>query len=557
MLPWIVVITALACVATASAPFCQPSDSCWPTTAQWHDFNASISGSLIAVAPEGAPCYSGSPSCATIQAQWSNATWRADQPGAMQSPNWEDDDAGNGCFNPNAPCAQGNIPPFAVVVNRQSDIASALQFAIQHNIRVVVKSSGHEYLGRSTAPSALMIWTHRLRSVVISPQFQACPADTPQPAVVVAAGSQWADVYNAVEPAGYNVVGGSAVTVSACGGYTLGGGHSFMSPAHGLAVDNVLQFSAVLANGSNVIASACYNADLFWALRGGGGGTFAVVSSCTYAMHPIPKAGVTGMLVLLYLLQGPASVSMIINHTLATSPQLTSPAKFGVVWGGYFYTGSNFFEAVFVCNGTQAAANASLASFVAFVGQHPDHFYVANYSVTSYASMNMWHRAIDGGDSTGAVSVLGSQLVPSSVCTNTDQRTAAVEALTTIASQTTLLGHLVAGGAVSTADPMSKATSVTPAWRAATIHYVVGAGWATNATLATQAVVIAQVAAWTDVFRAVFPNSGAYWSESQYDDPGWQAAYWGVSNYARLQQIKRAYDPSGVFVCHHCVELPK
>lgn len=66
------------------------------------------------------------------------------------------------------------------------------------------------------------------------------------------------------------VVGGSARTVSASGGHVLGGGHSFMSPTYGLAVDNVLAFTAVLADGSARTVSPCANPDLFWALRGGG-----------------------------------------------------------------------------------------------------------------------------------------------------------------------------------------------------------------------------------------------------------------------------------------------
>ena len=77
------------------------------------------------------------------------------------------------------------------------------------------------------------------------------------------------EVTDAADAARVNVVGGSEISVSACGGYTLGGGHSWSGPAYGMAVDNLLSVEAVLANGSVVTASACENADLFWALRGG------------------------------------------------------------------------------------------------------------------------------------------------------------------------------------------------------------------------------------------------------------------------------------------------
>ena len=60
---------------------------------------------------------------------------------------------------------------------------------------------------------------------------------------------------------------------------------------------------------------------------------------------------------------------------------------------------------------------------------------------------------------------------------------------------------------------------------------------------------------WTGVLRALYPDSGAYWSESDYLEPNWQQSFWG-RNYPRLQQIKAAYDPLGMFSCWHCVELP-
>ena len=64
-----------------------------------------------------------------------------------------------------------------------------------------------------------------------------------------------------------------------------GGGHSSLSPLHGLAVDNLLEADIVTADGTLVTANSCTNADLFWALRGGGGGTFGVVTRVVYKAH--------------------------------------------------------------------------------------------------------------------------------------------------------------------------------------------------------------------------------------------------------------------------------
>ena len=118
------------------------------------------------------------------------------------------------------------------------------------------------------------------------------------------------------------------------------------------------------------------------------------------------------------------------------------------------------------------------------------------------------------------------------------------------------LAHLVVGGAVSTFDLDSTQTSVTPAWRDAAWHFCTGAGWSiTDVPYNVEVEIFEAVTSWTGVLRSLFPDSGAYWSESDYLEPNWQQSFWGA-NYPRLQAIKHAYDPSGVFTCHPCVENP-
>jgi hypothetical protein len=102
------------------------------------------------------------------------------------------------------------------------------------------------------------------------------------------------------------IVGAAYGTVGAAGGWIMGGGHGALSSRHGLGtvrylilvyypltliigVDNVIQFMAVTANGDILTVNSYQNTDLFWALRGGGGGTYAVVTSATYLTHdPVP-----------------------------------------------------------------------------------------------------------------------------------------------------------------------------------------------------------------------------------------------------------------------------
>jgi len=559
--------------AASAGAYCQPTDACWPTPAQWATLNASLGGILLAVAPPLAPCAPwGAPSnpaaCAAIAGNFSNSYLRASLPGAQQEINWEQDPAtGAACFDTARPCLQGAVPPYAVPATRDAHLAAALAFAAAHRLRVVVKSSGHEYQGRSTGAAALLLWTHALQGAAYEADFAACPAAAPAPAVHTRPGTSWGQVYALADAARVTVVGGSEVSVSSCGGYTLGGGHSWMGPAYGMASDNALRFTAVLANGTSVTASACENEDLFWALRGGGGGTLAVVTSCTYAARPFPAGGAAGAFVTVKLLQGPASMAVLLDGFMAYAASLSTPAlsagEGGVVAGGYFIPSAEAAQVSFLLgfNGTVQQANAALAPLAAWVATQPQHLGIASSTVTPFPSLMAFHESFDpASEATGNIVTLGSRLLPAALLAQGAPRAALAGNLTAIAyALGGFTGLFVCGGEVAaptTSHAAAHPSSLNPAWRAAGLHVVWGAGWAANASLAEQGQVLAGVSALTDGVRAGTPGSGAYWSESDFLEPQWQEAFWGGEHYARLQGVKAAYDPAGVLGCHHCVELP-
>lgn len=464
----------------------------------------------------------------------------------------------------------------AVDARDASDVSAALMFASAHNIRAVVKATGHEYQGRSTAAGSLLVWLHNLKgfNMSISQGFAACPGDVPIPAITTSPGNGWGDLYAALNNSGWAVVGGSARTVSSAGGYTLGGGHSFLGPSHGMAVDNVLAFGGVvLANGTVIPwVSACSHPDLFWALRGGGGGSFAVVTSATYRLHPVQP--VTGLRIVVAMLKGLPSASKLLAGFFAATTTLSVPytadGSYGV-WAGYWNWAvdatSNVFSATLVFNGSSASATASEAGFAAFLqagstsGGGSGDFYIVDHAFSPFPSMYAWHDEIDPaatGDRTGTPVTIGSRLLPLAACASPARAAAFADALVTGGAYgVPVFGHLVAGGAVAAADAGSAATSITPAWRAATHHIAFGAGWALNATLGDQASIVSGLHNLTELLRGAEPDSGAYFSESDpANDASWTADFWGEANYARLQAIKAAYDPQGRFTCHHCVQLP-
>lgn len=152
---------------------------------------------------------------------------------------------------------------------------------------MVHKSS---YLGKSTGAGALSIWTHYLKDVDF---LNYASSYYTGPAVKLAAGVQVAEIYEAAGKRGLVIVGGECATVGPAGGYTQGGGHSALSSKFGLGADQVLEWKVVDGLGRLLTASPTRNPDLYWALSGGGGGTYGVVYSMTVkAFLDFPVTGV-------------------------------------------------------------------------------------------------------------------------------------------------------------------------------------------------------------------------------------------------------------------------
>jgi FAD/FMN-containing dehydrogenase len=108
-------------------------------------------------------------------------------------------------------------------------------------------------------------------------------------AVTLQPGEEWLDVYHAADEQGVIIAGGSARTVGAVGGYLLAGGHSPWSYYYGLAADNLLEATIVTPCGEHIVLNAYTNPEYFWAIRGGGGSAWGVLTSATYQTFPQPS----------------------------------------------------------------------------------------------------------------------------------------------------------------------------------------------------------------------------------------------------------------------------
>ncbi|CAE7160084.1 unnamed protein product [Rhizoctonia solani] len=222
---------------------CTANQACWPSPDTWSAFNSSIGGQLVAPRPPGWVCHDphyDETACNNVKASWNNSFWRADQPGAMMNIFWENP----GCSVDaprNVTCGQGFVPIYSVDARNENHVSKAVKFAGEHNLRLVVKNTGHDFLGRSSGEDSFSIWTHHLKGINFTNSFigAGCSGDeSAQSAVTVGAAELWIDVYKAADDHNATVVGGAAQSVGAAGGWVQGGGHSPISGLYGLGVDS-------------------------------------------------------------------------------------------------------------------------------------------------------------------------------------------------------------------------------------------------------------------------------------------------------------------------------
>ncbi|EFJ36236.1 hypothetical protein SELMODRAFT_230086 [Selaginella moellendorffii] len=517
-LPLLLIVIVAFQLAQSFRPPCQCTAfdrHCWPDSQSWATFNASIDGKLIRVVPPASPCHDPAfnrRACREARQRWSFPFWRADQPGAMQASNWESNGITDRCSidSPrNSTCSQGSVPIYTVAARKASHIQAAVGFAAARNLRLVVKNTGHDYLGRSTAAGALSIWTHQMKSMRFHHRFlpRGCSRRSKDatylPAVTVGAGVQWEELYQAVFDRKFVIVGGGSSSVGAAGGHPQGGGHSPLSPTFGLAADNVLEFSVVTADGSLVVANRCQNQDLYWAMRGGGGGTFGIAVTATHRLYPALDSLVFAQ----YNLSTPDKPSF--QRTLARFTEL-HPSLERAGWAGTF-------------------------------------------AITNTTGLTLSCRDVDtantGIATAGIPLLLASRLIPRTTVAYSPGNLAEVMVrIRELFPRVSLTGVFVGGGAVSRDD---RDNAVNPAWRRALWHVILGRSWSDGDDRAEQRA-RAELSAANAMLIDLTPGSGAYGNEADFSEPQWQESLFG-EHYTRLLAIKKRVDPAGIFRCHHCV----
>jgi FAD/FMN-containing dehydrogenase len=564
--------TALASpVAALAAPLARrirPSDPAWPSAQSWADLKRAVGGNLLEPKTVWATCEAapGTPECLTSLKDVRNPFFLGDQAGGTQVSGWLD------AWTPKASA-------YAVAARNAEDVAAAVTFARRHDLRLVVKGGGHSYLGGSNAPDSLLIWTRPMNRIELHDAFvpEGC-ANAPTPAVTLDAGCMWIDAYTAVTTkAGRYVQGGGCTSVGVAG-LVQGGGFGSFSKRYGLAAASLLQAEIVTADGVVRTVNACKEPELFWALKGGGGGSFGVVTRLTLKTHELPaEFGYVGAKI---KAASPEAYRRLVGRFVDHYAE----ALHNPHWGEALNLDKDQIEISMVCQGLdEAEVKALWAPFLDWVRASPKDFsfsgtpYVGTgaakdwWDVTNNPAMIKDDRA--GGSAAHAywrgdqdqVSMFlhgyESQWLPASLL-QPGQRARLVDALVAGSQWMTVRLHFNKGlaGASPEVNAQARACATNPAVADAFCLAIVATGGrppfpflpgpkADMVEAHRNALNVAKAAA---ELKKVAPGGGSYISETDFFRPDWREAFWGA-NYPRLKAIKDRFDPEGFFFVHHGV----
>lgn len=539
------------------SPLCRPvpGTAGWPSVAIWNSFNESLGGRLLQPAPPGAVCHQGQPGydasrCPDLQARWPSSEFHQSDPVSSMWSNFNNDS----CLpDPSYPCSGQGYPIFVVNASTALHVKAGIDFARKHGIRLIVKSTGHDYLGRSSAPNALSIWTRNLKGFVVADSFQpkGCGVTIEGGVVTAGAGSQMRETYEFLGTINRTAVGGNGPTVS-LGGYITGGGHSILGPRHGMAVDQVLEMEVVTPSGEIVTANECTNTDLFWALRGGGGSTFGILTSVTMKTFPSPK--MLHLQLTIFAATSPAAANMpavaayILTHFPALGDQGLSGWFFAVQnWTAAALTG------VFGVMALQDTDDpADMRRLWDPILAHVNATWpglIIDPRVTPYPNFAQWYANHYDKSTVGADQYVAGRLLDDAALTN---NTAAMrDIVAQIKNNDNFGAFIVSGKGVWNAKPRGGSTAVLPAWKNVHVHAPITIVFPPlNETAKAEA--YQKAISYTEPYKTLSPNTGAYVNEAFVHEPDWQTQFWGT-NYPRLLAIKRAVDPDDVLWCQPCV----
>ena len=392
----------------------------------------------------------------------------------------------------------------------------------------------------------MSLWTHNLNTTDIITDYTSDGYNGP--AVKLGSGVIGGLVYETVGAAGYRILGGTCPTVGLAGGYTSGAGHSLLNGAYGMAADAVLEFEVITAEGQHLVATPTQNSDLYWALAGGGAGTYAVTLSMTTKIF---KDGPIGSGILVFNMTAGQTDNYwgAITDLWAFLPEFVD-------------AGPNTWDFALTPTGFQAYAitvpDKTGVEVQTLIQPFLDNLKNRNitYSWTPTDSDNYLDyfasRFGPGVKGAGPATVqLASRLIPRDGVSDTTKNAGIVEALKafTDAEYWSVGCHALNVGNIDHPD-----NAVLPAWRKAVANCNIVSYWDWTVTqdemISRKELLNGKL---MPGLEAATPGAGTYLNEI---DLGWQGD-WQVELYAdnwdKLSSIKSKYDPEHVFYAYTAV----
>jgi hypothetical protein len=391
------------------------------------------------------------------------------------------------------------------------------------------------YLGRSTGAGALSVWTHHLNDIEYQnwsgPYYQG-------PAFKVAAGVVGYQILEAASAKDLVVVTGECPTVGLAGGYTQGGGHSALSTKFGLGADNTLEFEVVTAAGKLVKASRTENADLFWALSGGGAGNYGVVVSMTVKAHQdAPIAGAALEFTAANITTDTFYEAVSQFHSLL--PAMVDQGVTVI----YQMTSKVFIIApITAYNQTTDDVISILKPFTSALTKMGIQYQATYTQYDSYYDhYNKYMGPLPWGNLAVASYQYGGRLIQRE---NLEQNYNGIAAALRNITQS---GVIAVGVGMNVSAPANVSNAIFPALRNAAVTMQIGTPW--NETAPWSKMVDDQFKItnqYVPQLEAATPGSGCYQNEGDFRQPNWKETFFG-SNYKPLLTVKQKWDPTSFF----------
>jgi FAD/FMN-containing dehydrogenase len=554
----------------------RPSDAAWPRKAQWEALSQQVGGRLVRVEFPLAICQDASQAeaCSAVFRELKNPYFIGDQAGLTQSCGWVD-----------AWTTQPSV--YAVAAETPQDVAAAVNFAREKRLRLVVKGGGHSYQGTSNAADSLLIWTRKMNGNTLHDAFvgRGCAGKlAPQPAVSVGAGAIWMHTYEAVTTQGGRYVQGGGCATVGVAGLVQGGGFGSFSKRYGMAAAALLEAEVVTADGEVRIANACENPDLFWGLKGGGGGSLGVVTRLTLRTRDLPTF--FGVVFANIKARSAPAYRRLVGRLL----EFYARSLFNPHWGETVsFRADNSLAIGMLCQGLdEAEPAATWKPFFDWVAAASEDFSMERQpTIASIPARKLWDTqhlrksrpgivvadarpgapehnvfwASNQGEAGQFLHGYESAWLPASLLKGERLKELA-DTLFSASRHWTVTLHFNKGLAGSPPEEIDAAreTATNPAVLEAFALVIIAAegppaypgvashapdlGEGRKAALAIQRAM--------NVLKKLVPHPGSYLAESNFFERGWQHSFWG-GNYQRLQAVKRKYDPTGLFFVHHGV----